>query len=57
MTAYFHRIAPDRFLATSAAQGAWNTNQQHIAPSLGPLTHAVETDRNARRDDDLQLTR
>ncbi|MGC5224561.1 thioesterase family protein [Micromonospora sp. DT81.3] len=57
MTAYFQRLAPGRFHATPAVQGAWNIAEQHIAPALGLLTHAVETDRAARRDDDLHVAR
>jgi Thioesterase-like superfamily len=57
VTAYFQRLSPDRFRATPAVQGAWNTEEQHIGPALGLLTHSVETDRNSRRDDQLDLTR
>jgi hypothetical protein len=37
--------------------GAWTTHEQHIAPALGLLVHAVERDRDARRDDGLVLGR
>ena len=57
MTAYFERLEPTRFRATPAVQGAWNTAEQHIAPALGLLTHAIEKDRDARRDDGLCVAR
>lgn len=57
VTAYFQRLSPTRFQATSAVQGAWNTDEQHIAPVLGLLTHAVEQDRDIRRGPDLVVTR
>lgn len=57
MAAFFERLGPSTFRATRAVQGAWNTDEQHIAPALGLLTHAVELDRDARRDDGLQIAR
>lgn len=51
------RLSPTRFQATSAVQGAWNTDEQHSAPGLGLLTHAVEQDRDNRRGADLLATR
>ncbi len=55
--AYFHRLSDSTFLATEHVGGAWNIAEQHIAPALGLLAHAVELDRDARRDDGLVLTR
>ena len=55
--AYFERLSDSTFLATEHVSGAWNTAEQHIAPALGLLAHAVEVDRDARRDDGLVLTR
>jgi hypothetical protein len=55
--AYFERLSDSTFLATEHVSGAWNTAEQHIAPALGLLAHAVEADRDARRDDGLVLTR
>jgi len=55
--AYFHRLSDTTFLATEHVGGAWNTAEQHIAPALGLLAHAVELDRDARRDDGLLLAR
>ena len=53
--AYFLPLAPHRFAATARVGGAWYTDEQHIAPLLGLLTHLVEVDRDARRDDGLVL--
>ncbi|HST48504.1 thioesterase family protein [Jatrophihabitans sp.] len=55
--AYFHRLSDSTFLATEHVGGAWNTAEQHIAPALGLLAHAVELDRDNRRGDGLVLTR
>lgn len=57
MTAYFERLGPQTFRATNAVQGAWNTAEQHIAPTIGLLAQLVEQDRDARRDDTLVLGR
>jgi Thioesterase-like superfamily len=54
---YFERLADSRFRATEHTRGAWSAGEQHIAPSLGLLAHAVELDRDSRRDDRLRLTR
>jgi hypothetical protein len=42
MTAYFERLDHSTFRATAAVQGAWNTDEQHIAPALGLIAHALE---------------
>lgn len=55
--AYFERLDAHTFRATEHTAGVWNTAEQHIAPALGLLAHCVETDRDARRDDGLVLTR
>jgi hypothetical protein len=57
VTAYFERLGPARFRATHSVQGAWNTDEQHIAPALGLLTHLIERDHGSRRSDDLRVTR
>ncbi|WP_314425694.1 thioesterase family protein [uncultured Microbacterium sp.] len=57
MTAYFERLSDRSFRATEAVQGAWNTSEQHIAPTIGLLAHLVETHRDGRRDDGLALAR
>src|SRR5262245_17885559 len=55
--AYFQRIDTHRFQPTEHVGGGWNPAEQHIAPALGLLAHAVETDRDARRDDRLPIAR
>ena len=55
--AYFQRIDETTFRATSHVSGAWDTDEQHIAPALGLLAHVVEADRDARRDDGLVIGR
>ncbi|MFD1507342.1 thioesterase family protein [Georgenia yuyongxinii] len=55
--AYFERVGASAFRATGHVGGAWRTDEQHIAPALGLLAHAVELDRDARRDDSLVVGR
>lgn len=55
--AYFARTGPGTFRATEHVGGAWDTDTQHVAAALGVLAHAVETDRDARRDDGLVVGR
>jgi hypothetical protein len=55
--AYFERVGSSAFRATSHVGGAWATHEQHIAPALGLLVHAVERDRDARRGNRLVLGR
>ncbi|WP_046658448.1 thioesterase family protein [Lysobacter capsici] len=55
--AYFERVDRHRFRATEQVGGGWNPAEQHIAPAFGLLAHAVEADRDARRDDGLRLAR
>ncbi|TRW44152.1 thioesterase family protein [Georgenia yuyongxinii] len=55
--AYFERVGASAFRATGHVGGAWRTDEQHIAPALGLLAHAVELDRDARRDDALVVGR
>ena len=57
MTSYFRRLDERRFGPTPHVGGAWATDEQHVAPALGLLAHAVEVDRDARRDDGLVLAR
>lgn len=56
-TAYFERLDDGVFRATEHVSGAWDTSTQHVAPALGLLAHAVERDRDARRDDGLVVAR
>ena len=55
--AYFERVGSSAFRATSHVGGAWATHEQHIAPALGLLVHAVQVDRDARRTDGLVIGR
>lgn len=55
--AYFERISATAYRPTAHVSGAWRTTEQHIAPALGLLTHAVELDRDARRGDGLVVAR
>jgi hypothetical protein len=54
---YFTRLDEHRFRATPEVGGAWNVEEQHIAPALGLLAHAVEQDRDRRRSDGLRVGR
>ena len=55
---YFERTGPSTFAATQHVSGAWNPAEQHIAPALGLMTHAVEVDHARRRaDDTLTISR
>lgn len=54
---YFERLDEHRFQATNEVTGAWNTQEQHIAPALGLLVHELERDRDRRRDDRLRIGR
>ena len=53
----FRRVSPDSYQASEHAGGAWNLAEQHIAPSFGLLAHAVETDRDARGNGHLVISR
>ncbi|MCW1430785.1 thioesterase family protein [Novosphingobium sp. JCM 18896] len=54
---YFERLGPSSFRASEHVGGAWNPAEQHIAPALGLIAHAIERDHAARRDDRLRLVR
>ena len=54
--AYFERIDERRFLAGPDTAGAWRTDEQHVAPAMGLLAHAVTRD-HAARGGDLVVTR
>ncbi|WP_019202828.1 thioesterase family protein [Tsukamurella sp. 1534] len=54
---YFERLSENSFRPTEHVSGGWNTAEQHIAPPMGLLAHAVERDRDARRSDGLRLAR
>ncbi len=57
MTAFFERLSPTSYRATAMTEGAWDPEQMHVAPGMSLLVHAIETDRDARRDDRPGLTR
>lgn len=54
---YFQRVADSTFRATGHTSGAWDVNDQHIAPALGLLAHAVQRDQAARDRGDLVIGR
>ena len=47
MSSYFVRTGPSTYEPTAHVGGAWQLDEQHIAPALGLLTHAVETERGS----------
>ncbi len=49
---YFEREGDAAFRATRYTEGAWNPAEQHIAPALGLIGHAIEADMAARRGGD-----
>lgn len=55
--AYFRRIDDRHFAPTELVGGAWNVTEQHVAPAIGLLAHAIEVDAKSRRPDPLQLGR
>lgn len=57
MPAYFRRNGAHSFLPSSAVQGAWNTEEQHIAPVLGIIAQEIEADHRRRHAVPLQLAR
>lgn len=54
--AYFERVDDTRFVATEHVGGAWNEQEQHIAPALGLMAHVMEMDRDRRREDHLRIS-
>jgi hypothetical protein len=54
---YFRRTDATTFEPTAQVGGAWNTAEQHVAPTFGLLAHLVEADRVARGRHDLAVTR
>ena len=45
---YFHQLTATRFAATEYTGGAWNPDEQHIAPAVGLLSHLIEQDHRQR---------
>jgi hypothetical protein len=54
---YFERLPDGLFRPTRLTIGAWNVNEQHVAPIFGLVGHAIERDHRARRPDPLTLCR
>ncbi len=54
---YFQRTGTTTFRPSEHVGGGWSPHEQHIAPALGLLVHLIESDRDARRGDDLVVTR
>jgi hypothetical protein len=54
---YFQRVDTDMFRPTRLTAGAWNSEEQHVAPMFGLLAHAIERDHRERRADPLNLCR
>lgn len=48
-TAYYRRLDDDTFEPLAPTQGAWRTDEQHMAPVTGLLVHAL--DRHEPRED------
>lgn len=57
MDVFFTRNGAHSFTATQSTAGAWNTEEQHISPTLGLITHIIESDAQARGKDHLQISR
>lgn len=55
--AYFTPLGPSRYRPTEHVGGAWALDEQHVAPALGLLCHAVEQDRDRRRGADVRVAR
>lgn len=55
--AYFARTGPTTLRPSPQVGGAWNQAEQHVAPALGVLAHAVVEDAARRRDDVLLVSR
>ncbi|MCX5044153.1 thioesterase family protein [Aldersonia sp. NBC_00410] len=56
-TYYFKRTSESTLVATTHTGGAWNTDEQHIAPALGLATHIVEQHRMRRHGDAMSTGR
>lgn len=54
---YFTRLAADRYEATEHTGGGWNPAEQHIAPVLGLMVHAIECDASRRAAAPLAIAR
>ncbi|MCW2841092.1 MAG: hypothetical protein JWR55_2575 [Aeromicrobium sp.] len=54
---YFTRRSATRYEATDHTGGGWNPTEQHIAPVLGLMVHAIECDGARRRSEPLAIAR
>lgn len=54
---YFTRLAADRYQATEHTGGGWNPSEQHIAPVLGLMVHAIQGDASRRQTEPLVIAR
>ena len=54
---YFHRTGATTFRPSEHVGGGWAPHEQHVAPAFGLLVHVIESDRDARRGDDLVVAR
>jgi hypothetical protein len=54
---YFCQIDVRTFVPTAHVGGAWNITEQHVAPAIGLLVHAVEMDHRTRHPSPLQIAR
>ncbi|MYM18806.1 thioesterase family protein [Brevibacterium sp. 5221] len=57
MSVYFERVGRAAYRPTEHVSGAWDPREQHISPAVGLLVHLVESDRDSRRSDGLQIGR
>ncbi len=55
--AYFDRVDDRTFTPTQHVGGAWNLDEQHVAPSMGLLCHAVQRDHAERHERALDVSR
>nr|WP_235538631.1 hypothetical protein [Sphingomonas sp. Root710] len=55
--AYFARTKDGQFISTPHVGGAWSVAEQHVAPAMGLLVHAIDVDHASRRADRLQIAR
>lgn len=55
--AYFERLDETRFRPTAHVGGAWNVDEQHVAPPIGLVAHVIEQAHAARSPHPMQLTR
>lgn len=54
---YFTRLSATRYEATDHTGGGWNPAEQHIAPALGLMVHALEHDEARRRPEPPAIAR